>query len=232
MNGFIAKALGAASLIGGLAAGGCVPYRERVDPCYPQRYNMVARREVIDAFAPQVQNGHFLDQTIWNYHFEAGTDKLSAGGLAHLNYLTRRRPEPDTRLFLATAHDIKYDPNEADKFVEARRELDTRRVAAIQRYLAVQTAGRPVNFDIVVHDPAEQYIGGDYAANMARQLRSTGASIGGGVSGGGGGATTGGSGGAGSTGSASSGAYSSTGGSTGGGSSSGGGGTSGGNTPR
>src|SRR3954447_10228040 len=58
------------------------------DCCYPQRYWYQARQEVRAALAPQVQNGHVLDQTVWNWDFEPGTGKLTDGGLAHLAYLT------------------------------------------------------------------------------------------------------------------------------------------------
>src|SRR6266446_6374697 len=91
----------AAGLAG--AAAGCVPYRNMVDPCWPQRYNYTARREVVEAFAPQVQNGHVLDQTIWNYHFDEGSDQLNGMGLAKLDYMVRRRPAPDPSIYLATA---------------------------------------------------------------------------------------------------------------------------------
>ena len=39
----------------------------------------------------------------------------------------RRRPNPDTCLFLQTAQDIAYDPNAPDKMAETRQELDLKR---------------------------------------------------------------------------------------------------------
>jgi hypothetical protein len=102
-----------------------------------------------------VNNGHVLDQTIWNHHFEAGTDKLTGGAKEHLAYLARRRPAPNPTVFLQTAQDVVYDPENPDKFVETRNSLDQRRIQAIQKYLTAQTANRPVPFEIVVHDPAE-----------------------------------------------------------------------------
>ena len=76
-------------------------YRDLVDPCYPERYNYQARQEVVASYTPQVQNGHVLDQTVWNYDFEAGTDRLTGGGLEHLAYLARRRPQPDPVVYPA-----------------------------------------------------------------------------------------------------------------------------------
>jgi hypothetical protein len=163
MNGFIKRKLVAAVVLaGGLsAAGGCYTYHDLVDPCYPDRYNYAARQEVYASFGPQAENGHILDQTVWNYHFEydeknrIGTDRLTPGGMEHLAYLARRRPCPDTKIYLQTAQDILYDPAFPEKFAEARSDLDSRRIQAIQKYLTAQTAGRPLAFEVCVHDPAE-----------------------------------------------------------------------------
>src|SRR5262245_48731871 len=76
----------------GGGSGPCCTNKDLYDRCYPERYNNLARREVNLAFTPQVQNGHVLDQTVWNHHFEPGTDKLTPGGLAQLQYIARRRP--------------------------------------------------------------------------------------------------------------------------------------------
>src|SRR5512138_3735550 len=114
MNRHLARMLVAAGLMGAAVGGGCFPYRNAVDPCWPERYNHTARKEVVDAFAPQVQNGHVLDQTIWNYMFDAGTDDLNGAGKYKLDYMIRRRPMPDPNVFLQTAHDIMYNPQEPD----------------------------------------------------------------------------------------------------------------------
>jgi hypothetical protein len=153
MNGFIRKAALLAALLAGSA--GCYEYRDWVDPCYPMRYNIMARQEINSGMAPQVQNGHVLDQTVWNYFFEPGTDRLTPLGLDRLAYLARRRPCPDPNLYLQTAQDLVYDPAAPERTAEARQALDDNRKAAVQRFLVQQTAGHPVAFTIVVHDPAE-----------------------------------------------------------------------------
>jgi hypothetical protein len=156
MKGFMGNYLIALSLTSGLAVvAGCDCYRNLVDPCYPDRYEFASRNEVMAAFGPQVNNGHFLDQTVWNYHFEPGTEKLTPGGMEHLTYLARRRPYPDCAIYLATAHDLSYDPATPDKYPEQRANLDQKRTQAIQTYLAAETKGRPVSFEVIVHDPAE-----------------------------------------------------------------------------
>ena len=114
MNGVITKRMWAKALLlacGGvsLAGAGCYEYKELVDPCYPMRYEYMARKEVQAAFAAQVNRGHMLDQTVWNYHFDAGTDRLNAMGLDHLASLARRLPQPDTLLFVQTAQDVTYE---------------------------------------------------------------------------------------------------------------------------
>src|SRR5262245_12454624 len=139
MKGFMKSTLTAACLAGGLCSMGCQggeKYRDCVDPCQIERYSSAARQEVITAFAPQVQNGHILDQTIWNYHFEPGTDKLNVGGQDKLDQIVRRRPQPDARVFMATARDLTFNQEKPDEYADARRELDAKRSVAIQKYLA------------------------------------------------------------------------------------------------
>src|SRR5216683_1358721 len=110
------------------ALNGCYGYRDLVDPCYPVRYEAMSKHELNDAFAPQVANGHVLDQTIWNFEFEPGTDRLTGAGLQKLSGLARRRPAPDCTIWLQTAEeDISYDPDAPTKLVEARTELDNKR---------------------------------------------------------------------------------------------------------
>lgn len=161
MKGFITRTVATACLACGLGAStGCWGCRDLVDPCYPSRYNFAARQEVCAAIAPQVQNGHVLDQTIWNYHFEVGKAVLTPGGMDHLNYLIRRRPCPDPVIFLATAQDIGYDAAAPDKFVEARADLNKRRQKAITDYVGAQTSNRLVVQVEDDHNPAETYMNG------------------------------------------------------------------------
>jgi hypothetical protein len=156
MKGLITRAVAAACLGGGLAlTTGCGLYWNLVDPCYPTRYSAMARDSVNEAFGTQVSNGHVLDQTVWNYHFERGTAKLTTMGEMHLAYLARRRPSPDGKVFLQTAQDVAYDPANPGQFTTFRSKLDADRTQVVINYLQAQTAGRPVAFDVTVHDPAE-----------------------------------------------------------------------------
>jgi hypothetical protein len=138
---------------GGDGSCGSASCKDLYDHCYPQRYWDASRKNVDSAFTPQVQNGHVLDQTVWNHHFEPGTDHLTPGGLEHLAYLSRRRPCPDTTVFLQTAYDLTYDPACPENMAGARQELDTRRIQAIQKYLVANTAG--LEFHVLIHDPAD-----------------------------------------------------------------------------
>jgi hypothetical protein len=144
--------------LGGSGVGSPPPVcsnKDLYDRCYPQRYMSLARREVNLAFTPQVQNGQVLDQTVWNHHFELGTDRLTPGGMAALQMISRRRPCPDQTVYLATSLDLSYDPNCPDRYCGARQELDSRRVAAVQKYLTGLNCGRPVDFQVLVHDPSD-----------------------------------------------------------------------------
>jgi hypothetical protein len=175
MKGFTKTALAMACMAGSAGAIGCSGgehYRNLVDPCHMDRYSSVARQDIVTAFTPQVQNGRILDQTVFNYHFEAGTDKLHAMGMKKLDELVQRRPQPDTRLFLATAHDVTYSVDKPEEFGKTRQELDAKRVVAIQKYLSAATAGRPMAFEVLIHDPAETGISGVAARNSILSQRS------------------------------------------------------------
>jgi hypothetical protein len=160
MKGFIPRTMLGLGL-GLVTLAGCTGYREIVDPCWPERYNAQARQSVNDVMNAQAGNGHILDQTIWNYHFEhdpktgAPTDRLNPAGIEHLNLISRRRPAPDTHIFLATAQDVPGLAEKApDKASAERKDLNDRRLASIQRYLAIQ-AGTAFAYSIDIHDPAE-----------------------------------------------------------------------------
>jgi hypothetical protein len=168
MKGIIGKGMAVLCCVAASAGVGCLPDK-CVDPCYPMRYSYMARQAVNAGMAPQVQNGHVLDQTVWNYYFETGTDKLTTGGLERLAYIARRRPCPDTVVYLQTAQDLVYDHSAPEKLAEARQMLDGKRIAAVQAYLTAQTVGRPTSFQIVIHDPAEPYLQSAAANNMISQ---------------------------------------------------------------
>jgi hypothetical protein len=164
MNGFIKKTLVGIFLGGSaLSLSGCAICSNCIDPCYPERYNYMARDTVNQTMYTQAANGHVLDQTVWNEYFETDpngrpTDRLNATGMEHLTYLVRRRPNPDPKIYLQTSHDLVYKSTEdPEKFAIARAELDNRRLEAVQKYLAAMTSGRNLGYDfvIMVHDPAE-----------------------------------------------------------------------------
>jgi hypothetical protein len=168
MKGFINKVVALVCCGAASASIGCLPDRW-IDPCWPMRYDYMAWQSVNASMAPQVQNGHVLEQTVWNYYFLPGTDELTAGGLERLAYLARRRPCPDGVLYLQTAQDVVYDRNVPEKMVSDRQTLDGNRIAAVQAYLTAQTAGRPAPFQVVVHDPAEPSMAGTAANNIISQ---------------------------------------------------------------
>jgi hypothetical protein len=193
MKGFIRTARAACLLAGVVALVGCHSgYRDVVDPCYPERYSFVSHNIVCGIRKTQVNNGHILDQTVWNWHFDYGKSVLNAAGMDHLTYLVRRRPSPDTVIYLATAHDLRYNPAEPGKLAELRADLDGRRIDAIRSFLNAHAPGPDMNFQILVHDPAEPGMPAQQAQVSIGQWNSS--AIGTGIgSGGSAGGTAGGS---------------------------------------
>ncbi|HZT81969.1 MAG TPA: hypothetical protein VFA26_17215, partial [Gemmataceae bacterium] len=129
---------------------GC-PY----DKCWPERWNSAARHEVENAVAPQMHNGHVLDQTVWNWQFEPGTDKLTPAGMDHLACIARRRPYPDPKVYVQVAQDVPYDPAKPEDFTQARQELNLHRKIAVEKFLLACTGGKGA-FLVDFHDPGER----------------------------------------------------------------------------
>jgi hypothetical protein len=160
MKGFIPRTtLGVVLCLGGLA--GCACYRTVVDPCWPERYNYIARSSVNEANNAQAYNGHVLDQTIWNYDFEhdaktgAPTAVLNPAGMERLKYISRHRPAADCHIYLATAQDLSgLAELPPERVMEVRNDLNTKRIIAIQKFLLAQTNGHDA-YTVDVHDPAE-----------------------------------------------------------------------------
>jgi hypothetical protein len=203
MNRFVRGAAAAVLAAGGLGSLGCMGgerYRNWVDPCWPERYNAAARDEVLDPFRKQVHNGQVLHHTIWNYYFVPGTDVLTPAGMEKLDSIAKERPAPDPKLFIQTARDIPVvppapaaagapgEPGNLDRIPALREELDGRRAAVVQKYMASQPTFTPVAYEIFVHDPVVTGIHSNFAGNAFRgQLQG----YRGGLAGSGGGAVIG-----------------------------------------
>lgn len=145
-------------------------YDNLVDRCWPTRYSYHARQNVLAPFAVQVTNAAILDQTIWMWMFEPGTATLNPAGLEKLDYLVRRRPHPDGRIFLQTSVDLIYDAKDPAKFVSDREKLDKQRGQAVLDYLAARTAGRPMHFEVQVIDATDPALSSNLASAATRGL--------------------------------------------------------------
>ena len=166
----------------GISALGCHSTHDRtsledrydnvVDPCWPQRYSSQARDEVIAPFATQAANGEIIAQTIWNYHFETTTDKLTPSGVEALDTIVRKRPGPNGMVYIQTARDIAWETEKADRFAADRAALDSKRIAAVQKYLASQSAAKGTAFNVVALDPADPAFYARYSGNAIQQLPS------------------------------------------------------------
>lgn len=169
-------------------------YSNLADPAWPERYLYHARREVLAPFAIQANNGHIIDQTIYSYHFEPDTDRLTPGGREKLDVINHRRPHPDPKVYLQTMQDLPYDPQKPDAFIKTREDLNGKRAQAILTYLSAQNVARPINYEVQIIDPGSILVPAEWRTGpfrgLARQFQSAiqGASGGGGGGGGGGGA--------------------------------------------
>ena len=185
MNRMMRAAAAAAILTSGLGSIGCVStgggargeghgpigdhWRNAADPCYPERYNHAARQAVIAPFAQQVHNGHALNQTVWNYYFEAGTDKLTSAGMEKLDSIARTRPAPDPKLYIQASRDLSLTADNAGKIADLRTDLDVKRAVAIQKYMGTQPViGGAVAYEVYVHDAPTPGINAEMAAGAYR----------------------------------------------------------------
>jgi hypothetical protein len=163
MNRYVRAATAALAIAGGLGSVGCVHnsgstradrdggrWNNLYDTAWPDRYNFAARQATVAPFAQQVTNGQFFEQTVWNWYFEPGTDRLNGAGMAKLDSLAQRAPV-DSRIYLQAARDVPATADNFDKVVAMRDDLTTRRAAAVQKYMATQP-GAPVAYEIAVHD--------------------------------------------------------------------------------
>jgi hypothetical protein len=183
-----------AIMLGGLGAAGChgtgssqpegwTRYYNAVDPCWPERYNAQARAETVAPFASQVNNGHVLEQTVWNWHFESGSDVLTPAGQVKLDAISQARPHPDGKVYLQVARDVPaYGAGGLDTVAARRDELTARRAETVRKYMAAQPTLQPVTYEIFIHDAPPTGMPAEFAA---RAFRGQATGYVGGLSGGG-----------------------------------------------
>ena len=161
MKGFIKLSAAGFCFCGLLITlAGCSHYRDCVDPCWPERYNFMARDSVRAIHNAQADKGHILDQTVWNWMFEVDaktggpSDRINAAGIEHLKYLSRRQPAPDFHIYLQNAQDVAYSDAVAPEIIVKQRNfLNDRRIASIQRFLATQSAVHGGGaYQVAIHD--------------------------------------------------------------------------------
>jgi hypothetical protein len=176
MNRYVRAATAALLMTSGLASLGCASrtgvtmgdrYRNAVDTTWPENYSFAARQAVIAPFAQQVANGHFIEQTIWNWYFEPGTEKLNGAGMEKLDSLAHSTPAPDPKIYIQAARDILVTAENADKVGTLRDDLTARRAVAVQRYLATQP-GATVAYELAVTDAPTPGINASFAASAYR----------------------------------------------------------------
>ena len=116
-----------------------------------------------------MDNGHVLDQTIWNYHFEPGTDKLTPAGLEKLDYLARTPAGPGPAAVPADGpRRGRTTRPTRTSWSPTASDLDAKRAAAVQKYLAARPPAGRWPFEVQVHDPADPGIDGRRPGNAVR----------------------------------------------------------------
>jgi hypothetical protein len=163
----------AMTLLSLVSATGCYgTFHEVVDPCYPERYNCKAREEINDLRAAQVQQGLIYEQTLFVHHFNPASETLHPGGIALLQRLANRRPEPEAVIYLQTAqNNYDLDYKKPEEYASKRKELDDKRKLEIEKFLKME---RPdVNFTVVVSNPAKVGISGAEGRAAVTNVRST-----------------------------------------------------------
>lgn len=179
------RRVAAAVMVGGLAATGChgtgagtarqsqpegwTRYYNAVDPCWPERYSAVARAETLAPFAAQINNGHVLEQTVWNWHFESGSDVITPAGQAKLDAIAQVRPQPDGRIYLQVARDVPaYGAGGLDTVAARREELTAKRAEAVRKYMAAQPTLHGVAYEIHIHDAPVPSMPAEFSARAYR----------------------------------------------------------------
>jgi uncharacterized membrane protein YgcG len=104
---------------------------------------------------------------MWNFYFEPGSDKLTAGGMDKLSSLAHATPGPDPRIYLQHAQDVATTPENIDAVVGMRNELNAKRAAAIQKFMTTQF-GPPITYEVLVHDAPTPGVSAIFAGNAYR----------------------------------------------------------------
>ena len=174
MKGFIARTVAVRPAVAaGLGLVGCCGYATSWIPATPTLQYAWHARKSASAFTPQIQNGHVLDQTVWNWHFE--TDEkdpnigptLNAAGMENLNYLVRRRRAPTRRSTWRPPRSSRPTTSGASGELCRRTAASWTRTARSpsRSTWTAQTAAAVVERSMSsVHDPAEPYLPADTPA--------------------------------------------------------------------
>jgi hypothetical protein len=155
-----------------MSVTGCYgTFHEVVDPCYPERYNCKARESVTAYRNMQEANGTAIEQTIYAHYFKPGEAVLNDAGVAFLERITHRRPQPESTIYIQTAqntYDLDY--RQADQLTQRRTELDNARKAHVEQFVK---AVRPdVTFNVVTGvNPAREGINGLEISYAVRDIR-------------------------------------------------------------
>lgn len=140
----MSTACGLACLAGCATTGDCHPEYT------PKIYKQAAQYSLTHAFETQANNGQVLNETIWNYHFYEDSEDLRLSGREFLDRLANNYPLRCSGLFLQSAHDIQFKPDDVDGYFARRQELNALRTKAVTDYLQHAAPGNTLM--VQIHD--------------------------------------------------------------------------------
>jgi len=88
----------------------------------------------------QAKNGLDLEQTLFNYHFETGTDRITPAGQNLLTRLATRRPAALRDVFVQNSFDAlasakDFDPTKAEAQAKMVQDLNEKRRLVVLAFL-------------------------------------------------------------------------------------------------
>ena len=142
--------LSVCTVCGVACLAGCATDCDHHPKYTPHEYTQAAKHSVNRDFEMQANNGQVLDQTIWNHHFYEDSEELRPAGRAFLDRIANCYPMRCSGVFLQSAHDITFKPDNVENYFARRQELNALRVKSVTEYLQHAAPGNTMALQI--HD--------------------------------------------------------------------------------
>ncbi len=194
MNGFIKRTAAVVVLGSAAALPGCCKDATLgcYDNCWLERYSYQAKQSEMQTFDAQVNNGHVLDQTVFAYHFDARHGQADQGrpGAPGLPGAAPSSARPEDLFADGPGPALRLGRAGAIQQRSQRTGLQAR--GGDSAFLNADTAGRPMAFEVIVHDAPTPGLATQPIGNAVQRHYDsfTGSLATGTAAGGGGGAAT------------------------------------------